>query len=132
MINKIKLGPLAIFLTIITIVLTMLALLSFVTANADAALAERYAQVTQIKYALEKQGNDFLKDLDDFLKEGNSLMLRDDVTRNSKGVYSHIEELDEYQLTIEFETDGDRYQIKRWKISKDWEEENPFDNIWQP
>ena len=132
MINKIKLGPLAIFLTIITIVLTMLALLSFVTANADAALAERYAQVTQIKYALEKQGNDFLKDLDDFLKEGNSLMLRDDVTRNSKGVYSHIEELDEYQLTIEFETDGDRYQIKRWKISKDGEEENPFDNIWQP
>ena len=132
MTNRIKLGPLAIFLAIITIILTMLALLGFVTANADVALAERYARVTQIKYELEQKGNEFLESLDDSINDGGGLMLRDDITRKSSGLYTHTEELDEYQLTIDFESKGNSYEVKRWKITKDWKEANPFENIWQP
>jgi len=132
MTGRIKLGPLAIFLAIITIILTMLALLDFVTSNADAALSERYAEVTKTRYELEEKGNQFLMELDEFLKDGNSPLMRDDVTRKGNGVYSHEEQLDEYKLTIEFETEGTGYKIKRWKINKDWKETNQLDNIWQP
>lgn len=132
MTNRMKLGPLAVFLTIITIILTMLALLEFVTANADVALAERYAQVTQTKYALEQKGNEYLRELDTSLKNGLSPESAGEVTVKQNGLYTHTEKLEEYTLTIDFESDGSGYEVKRWKITREWKEGNPFGNIWQP
>ena len=121
--RKIKLGPLAIFLAIITIILVMLALLNHTTANADVVLAERYAEVTQIKYDLEKEGAKFLKELDG----GNP---QDLVPLEGKdGIYSHIIKNGDYSLTIDFTLEGDGYQVKRWQIHKEWEETNQYENI---
>ena len=49
----IKLGPLALLLTVISICLTTLAILSFTTASADLRLAEKYADTVQTRYELE-------------------------------------------------------------------------------
>ena len=66
--SRIKFGPLAVFLVIITLVLSTLAVLTLVTSNADRVLAERYAEVTRIKYSLEEKGNRYLEKLDELRK----------------------------------------------------------------
>ena len=59
----IKLGPLALLLTVISICLTTLAILTFTTARADLSLAEKYAQTVETRYALERQGQEFLREV---------------------------------------------------------------------
>ena len=48
----VKLGPLALLLTVISICLTTLAILTFSTARADGRLAERYAETVTLRYEL--------------------------------------------------------------------------------
>ena len=59
----IKLGPLALLLTVISICLTVLAILSFTTARADLRLAEKYAQTVSERYQLEISGQELLAEL---------------------------------------------------------------------
>ena len=56
----IRLGPLALLLAVISICLTILAILTFTTARADLRLAEKYAETVQARYALEKDGQEYL------------------------------------------------------------------------
>ena len=49
----IRLGPLALLLAVISICLTILAVLSFTTGQADLRLAQRYADTVTERYALE-------------------------------------------------------------------------------
>ena len=62
--HKIRLGPIAVFLAVITAVLATLAILTVSTARADAVLAERFAQVTKLRYELEAEGSRFLAEAD--------------------------------------------------------------------
>ena len=121
--SKIKLGPLAIFLAIITIILVMLARLNHVTATADVALAERYAEVTKIKYELEEKGSRFLEELD----TGGGEREADP----AKDYYTHIEKNGDYTLTIDYTFENGSYHVIRWRITKDWEETNVYENIIQ-
>jgi len=59
----IKLGPLTLLLTVISICLTTLAILTFTTARADLRLAEKYAETVRSRYALEEQGQAFRQEL---------------------------------------------------------------------
>ena len=59
----IKLGPLALLLAVVSICLTTLAILTFATARADLRLAEKYADTVSTRYALERQGQEFLREL---------------------------------------------------------------------
>ena len=52
----VKLGPLALLLTVISICLTTLAILTFSTARADWRLADRYAQTVTARYDLMNEG----------------------------------------------------------------------------
>ena len=54
--QPIKLGPLALLLTVITICLTTLAILTLTTARADLRLAEKYADTVAARYELERMG----------------------------------------------------------------------------
>ena len=121
----------AILLAIIAIILTMLALLSFVTANADAALAERYAEVVRIRYELEKKGNLFLDELDREVQNGK-IPERDDITEKGDGIYSHTEHEGDYTLSVDFKITDGRCEVERWKISRKWEEAGPYLDVWQP
>ena len=57
----VKLGPLALLLTVISICLTTLAILTFTTAEADRRLADHFAETIETRYRLESQGQAFLK-----------------------------------------------------------------------
>ena len=59
----IRLGPLAILLTVISICLTILAILTFTTARADLRLAEKYAETVQARAALDREGKEYLSRL---------------------------------------------------------------------
>ena len=56
----IRLGPLALLLTVVSICLAILAILTFTTARADLRLAEKYALTVRERYALEKEGQEYL------------------------------------------------------------------------
>ena len=50
----VKLGPLALLLTVISICLTTMAILTFATARADRRLAEKYAATVRLRYELDQ------------------------------------------------------------------------------
>ncbi len=56
----IKLGPLALLLTVISICMTVLGLLTFATARGDLSLAEKHGDTVRLRYELEAEGQAFL------------------------------------------------------------------------
>ena len=125
--GKIRLGPIAIFLTIIAAVLASLAMLTIATTRADDALAERFARVTQIRYELEAEGNRFLMEADEYYSGSSGLPEGAWEAGDTIGYYV---EREGYTLDIEVIPDGDTYKVTVWKITKQWEADDPFENLW--
>ena len=129
--NKLRLGPVAVFLTIIAVILTTLATLTIATSRADVVLAERFAEMTRIRYSLEAQGSEFLSGLAEELNAGASLSSISELNRRADGIFEYKAERDGYELVIRLtESDEDLYDIKEWKITKVWEEEDLNQGIW--
>ena len=103
----VRLGPLALLLTVITICLAILAILTFTTARADLALAEKYADTVATRYALESEGQKFLATAEP----------------NAEQVF----ELDGMRLTVAL--DGNR-DVVRWTLEKEWIPDNSIGNLW--
>ena len=119
----IKLGPLAILLTVICICMTALAILTFTTARADMNLASTYAGTVKTRYALEAEGQEFLAEA---LKEGAvpaGTGLKD-------GIYTKTFEKDGAYLRIAFTFDSGRYEIREWIHGKHWEPDESAGNLW--
>ena len=115
MTHKTRLGPIAIFLTIVVMVITTLAVLTVATSNADRIMAGRFAGVTKVRYELEADGQRFLSEA---AAGGTELTFE--------------EEKDGYRIEVEItqpDADGN-FEINRWKISKIWNGEDPINNIW--
>ena len=109
----IRLGPLALLLAVISICLTILAVLSFTTGQADLRLAQRYA--------LEAEGQAFLADV----CRGN------DLQSGLPTVSETIEGENGLSLHIELKQNArGSYGITAWKFLRDWEEHTDLDNIW--
>lgn len=129
--NKLRLGPVAVFLTIVAVILTTLATLTIATSRADVVLAERFAEMTQIRYSLEAQGSEFLSSLAEELAAGASLSSISELNRKADGIFEYKAERDGYELVIRLtESDEDLYNIREWKITKVWEEEDLNQGIW--
>ena len=103
----IKLGPLALLLSVVSVCLTVLAILSFATARADMKLAERYAHTIQTRYALEEQGQVYLETAEP----------------GSKRVF----EQDNMSLTVVISENG---TITDWRIEKQWAQEELIGGLW--
>ena len=114
--NRMRLGPLALLLCVITICMTSLSMLSYANASADTRLARRYAQTVQTRYSLEQKGQEFLKEMSD-APAGD--LIEKEFTENG------------YQLQISLERTGDSYEIRYWKINKIWEEPTQIDHLWE-
>lgn len=143
--HNIRLGPAAIFLTIVAIVLVMLALLTTATSLADSAMAERFASVTHTRYKLEAEGERFLAEAAEAGGYGNAdsaeagsgrserpLSELEGAEQTEKG-YMFISELDGYRIEIEI-TEPDEngnYEILSRKTVRIWETADPMNNIWQ-
>lgn len=131
MAHKLRLGPIAVFLTVVTIILTTLATLTIATSRADAVLAERFATMAAIRYSLEKEGNEFLYEVTQKLENGTSLNSISDLNRTGDGMYEYKAEKDGYELKIRLAPEGsDSFSIEEWKITKIWNEEELSQDIW--
>ena len=128
--HKIRLGPIAVFLTVIAAVVATLAMLTFATSRADAALADRFARVTAIRYSLEEDGNRFLQAADAALK-GSGSALPEGSVQTEDGL-SYYTEREGYALSIKLaeNEEGAGYDVTKWKITKLWEAEDPFADLW--
>ena len=121
--HKLRLGPIAIFLVVVAIILTTLATLTLATTNADKVMAERFAAVTANRYELEAEGQQFLRDYDEKAAAGT-------VTEQDR--QTKIER-DSYTLEIrvsEPDANGD-YKIEKWDLKKNWKADDPFTHIWK-
>lgn len=119
--NPVKLGPLALLLTVISICLTTLAILNFTTARADTRLAEKYAETVRTRYALEIQGQEYLRDLGEKGPEG---------TPDENGVIWHEIEQDGSRLRIGLRPDGEEYTVTAWKQEREWTADLSMGNLW--
>ena len=130
--HKVRLGPIAIFLTVVAIILSTLSILSVATTNADMVLAERFAAVTKERYALEAKGERFLKTLDEQAQSGriNEAGLSLEKTKNG---YRRIIMDEKYWLDMEVAgpDESRSFKITKWEIKKKWKEDDPYENVWK-
>ena len=121
--HKMRLGPIAIFLVVVAIILTTLATLTLATTNADKVMAERFAAVTSARYELEAEGQQFLRDFDELAATGA-------VTESDRQT---VIERSGYTLEIQLslpDANGN-YEIEKWDLKKDWTADDPFKHIWK-
>ena len=121
----VKLGPLALLLTVISICMTTLAVLAFTTARADYSLAKQYAETVKERYTLEVKGQEYISETASDLAQGIMLLPdADGVVRNT------IREGDT-KLTIGLRLIGaDGYRIDSWRMEKQWTEDTSIGNLW--
>ena len=121
--HKLRLGPIAIFLVVVAIILTTLATLTLATTHADKVMAERFASVTSTRYELEAEGQQFLRDYD---------------AQSAAGAVTDADrektiERDGYTLEIRVSApdgNGD-FEIEKWDLRKNWNADDPFTHIWK-
>ena len=109
----VKLGPLALLLTVISICLTTMAILTFATARADRRLAEKYADTVQLRYALDELGQEWLQD----------------AARQGDGVYDAAFRVEDAQLIAKIQVEGGQIRVLTWRHERDWEEDLELD-LW--
>ena len=124
--TPIKLGPLTLLLTVISICLTVLSILTFTTAQADERLAQKFAETVQTRYELEQEGQAFLRDV---AEGGPDFIMDDSVTRTAQGVFKKTFERDGAKLTIGYRNTANGVRIVSWRHEKEWEEDTSL-NLW--
>ena len=123
----IRLGPLALLLTLIAICLTVLGILTYTTAQADLRLAETYAATVRERYALETEGQEFVRDLYD---DPFSAMLDADGPDMNGLMQVVLENEDGLSLTVGFRLNGVEPEIRAWRYEKAWAEDTAIGNLW--
>ena len=116
--TPIKLGPLALLLTVVCICLVTLSILNFTTSRADDSMSHRYADTVTIRQQLTAEGERFLYEADQQLAQGGTLTTTEQTF-----------EQDGYTLTVRLTQTGDTYEIAQWRLEKQWEEKNDMD-LW--
>lgn len=121
--HRMRLGPIAIFLVVVAIILTTLATLTLATTNADKVMAERFAAVTSARYELEAEGQQFLRDFDEQAASGTVANEDRHATLEKSG----------YTLEIQISAPdaSGNYEIEKWDLKKNWKADDPFQHIWK-
>ena len=125
----IKLGPLSLLLAVISICLTTLAILTLTTARADRTLAEKYAATVSSRYELEVRGQEFLRDLDEAVRDNDPGFFED--LERARNTWWESIEGEDARLRIGVSVDGGDWSVVGWRIEKDWEEDDSIGNLWQ-
>lgn len=113
--KTVRLGPLALVLTVISICLSTFAILTYSTAKADLALAQRFADAVAVRYELEKEGRSYVSQR---LADGYS------------GTIEKEFEKDGYRLEIEAGTEDGSYTVRKWKITREWVQDEHIEGLW--
>ena len=125
----IKLGPLALLLTVISICMTTLGILAFATARADWNLAQKYADTVQTRYTLEARGQGFLRDAAKACQEGKTLQELADTRTEEDGIFYKTLEEGEFRLKIGIVSENGSFRVGSWRIQREWEPEGGLD-LW--
>lgn len=122
----IKLGPLALLLTVISICMTTLAILTFTTARADMSLADTHASTVAERYELETEGQEVMAKI---RKSGLSAAGQEYKAEPvGDGTYViNIMRDNGFSLKIRF--DGE-YNILEWSSNREWQENTDIGNLW--
>lgn len=126
----IKLGPLALLLTVISICLTTLSILTFTTARADRRLAEKYADTITGRYEQISEGADFLEEAQAALTAGTPLSALPDTHIDAEGITWYEPENEDYQLSVGVISEQGELQIVSYRIIKTWNEDLDIGNLW--
>lgn len=129
----IRLGPLALLLTVISICMTSLGILAFMTARADLGLAEKYAATVRERYELEGEGQAFLRDVAEACAKGNAPGSLPGTEADGDGVVWKVITREYAGLRIGLAAGGSDtagYEIVAWKTEKKWEPEPGMGNLW--
>ena len=120
----VKLGPLALLLSVISICLATLAILTFTTGRADLALSEKYANTVTVRFAREAEAQEFYRDANenaDFL----------DVTPGPDGSVSQTFEGGGSRLAVVLAPDGaGGYDVASWRADREWDHDETIGNLW--
>lgn len=124
--RPVRLGWLSLLLTVIILCLATLSVLSFSTARADLALAQKQARQAQSVYALECAGQQWLAELDAALAQAGDTaeldaLLPQGTAREGPGVSAVLEGADGRSLSVfaELTADGG-YRVIQWQQSAEW------------
>ena len=129
--DRLRLGPVAVFLTVVAVILTVLATLTIATANADAVLADRFAEMTQIRYKLEEEGNRFLFETAQAADAGTPLSRIGGLKETEPGIFEYRSQEEGYEIVIRLrDRGGEPFDIEEWKIAKIWQEEDLNRDVW--
>ena len=121
----VKLGPLALLLTVISICMTVLAILAFTTARADLSLARTYAETVRERYSLEILGQQYLQETADDLSQGIILM------PDADGMVHETIEQGSMKLDIALQPKGaSGFRIGSWRVERRWVEDTDIGNLW--
>ncbi|MCI8514485.1 MAG: hypothetical protein HFI93_07615 [Lachnospiraceae bacterium] len=125
----IRLGPLALLLTVLSICMTTLGILAFTTARADLSLAEKYADTVRSRYAREAEGMEFLRDVREDLASGTDAA--DLEGRDEDGVIRKRigDENRGLSIGLRVREDGS-LEIVSWRLENRWEEAPVPGNLW--
>ena len=118
----VKLGPLALLLTVVSICLTTLAILVFTTARADVRLAEKYAQTVHERYELEAEGQAYLAGV----SNDPSLLSEPD----ADGISWNTLDYEGARLIIGIKTENGIVRVVSWRHEREWTEDTDIGNLW--
>ena len=120
----VKLGPLALLLSVISICLATLAILTFTTGRADLALASKYANTVTIRYACERQAQEFYRDAN----EGAEFL---EVMPGPDGTLTETFEESGSRLRVVLSPDAaGGYRVASWRADREWEQDDTIPNLW--
>ena len=126
----IKLGPLALLLTVISICLTTLAILTYTTAGADLRLAEKYADTVTKRYEWMNQGAEFLQSAQEQVESGQPVSALPDTDTDADGVTWYEKEQDEMKLSLGVREEAGDLVIESFRVTKEWSEDLDLGNLW--
>lgn len=121
----VRLGPLALLLTVIVICMTVLGLLAVTTARGDLSMAQRYAESVQTRYALDAQGQVFLWET---AQNPETLNLLEE---DREGTRWKVLSEDGLSLRIGLVEQGNRFRVVSWQfVQESWEPQNDIGGLW--
>lgn len=121
----IRLTPLALLLTVISICMTVLGILTYATARADKNLAATYAETVRTRYELEVRGQSWI---------GDMIAAADSPTELSPDEDGVIREEfrsgDGLILRAGAVIEDGRLRIVEWRFEHEWEEDTSIGKLW--
>ncbi len=126
----IRLGPLALLLTVISICLTTLSILTFTTSRADMRLSGRYADTITNRYAVMNEGEEFLRKFEDASRTGQVPDGFEGAKIAEDGSYEKYIDQEGITLHIKVRPEADGVKILAWQVTKDWAQNLDPGNLW--